>query len=190
MMSIDSGSDVSSEHTKALHIDKPQHNLTAKGSPEPFKPRTLYNLFRTDCQRTKILSKYYLTNKSHKDFAYEIEYIVCGDFETKTLYLSIFLPKSNLTFAACKYLSTGYKGMLDEKLKKLMEAIVHQKPGEAAETWAELKFSGRIYIYHETRMLPKKVELLMKDYKEKGLSPQFRGRDYEIMKNSPLYEQQ
>ena len=62
-------------------------------------------------------------------------------------------------------------------------------PGETAETWDELSFSGRIYVYHETRLLPARLKTLKEEYEKLDLSPKFRGWEYLIMRNSPLYPQ-
>ena len=70
----------------------------------------------------------------------------------------------------------------------LMEGMKDSRPGVIGESYAELVFTGRIYIYHETYLLPNKINSLLEDYKKNGLSPQFRGRDYHIMKNSPIYK--
>jgi hypothetical protein len=113
---------------------------------------------------------------------------VCGDFETKSLYFSFFLPKSDHTFIACKKLPNAYKDIIGGNIRSLMQGMIHQAPGEKAESWDELKPSGRVYVYHETKMLPDKINELTEEYKKDGLSPLFRGHDYEIMRNSPLYD--
>lgn len=174
----------SSETSNIFTTDQPQPPPKPTEPADMAKVTTLYDMFRADCSKTHMFGKRYL---AHETGPYEIEYIVCCDFETKTTYLSLFLPKSDLTFAACKFLSKGYKEILDQELKILMHGMVYQPPGERDERYDELKFSGRIYIYHETYLLPERIDVLVKEYGKKGLSPQFRGRDYEIIRNSPLY---
>jgi hypothetical protein len=166
------------------------NNIQKLVTPDAPKISTLYDLFKSDCKKTHMLGTYTLngTNDAGKMLSYEIKYNICGDFETKTLYISFFLPKAEHTFLACKYMPTAYKDILGGNIRKLMQGIVHRAPGEKAETRDELKPSGRLYVYHETRMLPDQIDELTKEYKKEGLSPQFRGRDYEIMRNSPLYD--
>lgn len=151
------------------------------------KTKTLRELFLTDFNKTHMLAEYHLM--SNKKVAYTVEYIIWGDFDTKTLFYSIFFPKSDYTFDACRFLIPKYKELLSGNIRSLMKGIIHQAPGSKAESWDELSFSGRIYIYHETRLLPDRIQTLMEEYRKADLHPQFRGRDYLIMKNSPLYEE-
>ncbi len=150
------------------------------------KTKTLHDLFLEDFDKTKMLGEYHLTKKDK--VVYTVEYIIWCDFDSKTKYLSVFLPKSDYTFNACQFLLTKYYDILDGNIRSLMEGMVVQFPGERSEAFDELKFSGRIYIYHETYLLPDQIDPLMKEYKNKNLSPLFRGRDYLIMRNSPLYK--
>jgi hypothetical protein len=159
--------------------------------PKGSKPKTLHELFKSDCPQTKMFSSYVMTgNTNGKPTAYTIEYSLCGDFKTKTYYISFFLPRSDVhTLAACKFLPAVFKRITDsEQIKTLMQGIVHQAPGEHPETWAQLTRSTRLYVYHETQMLRTDIDLLVADYQKEGLAPQFRGRDYEILRNSPLYD--
>jgi hypothetical protein len=154
-------------------------------TPGPPKIKTLHDLFVSDCSHTQMLSTYTLLAANG---SYEIEYSVCGDFQTKSLYFSFFLPKSDYTLPACRYLPNAYKDILDGKIKLLMRGMIHQAPGERPENWNELKASGRIFVYSETNLLQSEIEALTKEYEKNELSPQFRSRDYEIMRNSPLYD--
>jgi len=154
---------------------------------ETLKIKTIHDLFVSDCSHTQMLGTYTFTPVG---VVYPIEYSVCGDFQTKSLYLSFFLPKSDYTLPACKYLPSAYAQILNGKIKLLMQGMTHQAPGEKGETWADLRPSGRVFVYHETLLLPADIEDLALEYKKAELSPQFRGRDYEIMKNSPLYDGQ
>lgn len=152
------------------------------------KIRTLHELFLGDFKKTRLLGEYHLNTKQ-KDI-YTIEYIIWCDFDTKTKYLSIFLPKSDkYTFDACQFLIPRYQEIINGNIKSLMKGMIYHAPGEKEESYDELKFSGRLYIYHETRLLSSQIDSLTEDYKKHGLSPQFRGRDYLIMKNSPIYDE-
>lgn len=163
-----------------------ESQTTQPTSSEEIKTKTLHDLFLDDFDKTRMLGEYHL--KSKGKVVYTVEYIILCDFDSKTKYLSVFLPKSDYTFNACQFLLTKYDDILDGNIRSLMEGMVVQFPGESSETFDELKFSGRIYIYHETYLLPARIDSLMKEYQNKNLSPQFRGRDYLIMRNSPLYK--
>jgi hypothetical protein len=169
----------------------PQQDVEQKDAPKVEQPKpaikTLHDLFLSDCPHTQMFSTYILTATNG---TYEIEYSVCGDFQSKSLYLTFFLPKSDSTLPACRYLPTAYRDILGGKIKLLMRGMIHQAPGERPENWEELKASGRIFVYSETNLLQSDIESLTKEYEKEGLSPQFRSRDYEILRNSPLYDGQ
>jgi len=166
----------------------PRENATIQTpKKEAIKTKTLYDLFTTDFNKTHMLSDYHLT-KNDK-VVYSVKYIIWGDFDSKTMFFSIFLPKSDYTFKACRFLIPRYREILSGNIRSLMKGIINQAPGSRAESWDELSFSGRIYLYHETHLLPDRIDTLMEEYKKEGLSPQFRSREYLLMKNSPLYEQ-
>jgi hypothetical protein len=169
-----------------LFCRSPQKAATQPISPEQIRTKTLHDLFLADFDKTKMLGEYHLTNKDK--VVYTVEYIILCDFDSKTKYLSIYLPKSDYTFTACQFLLTKYDDILDGNIRSLMEGMAVQFPGESPETFDELKFSGRIYLYHETYLLPDRIDSLKKEYENKKLFPQFRGRDYLIMRNSPLYK--
>lgn len=178
------------EGRRLLHLDKPQpeqQSLRPSAAPTIL---SLHDLFAADCSKTHILSNYTLQGNTAngQEATYSIEYIVCGDFETKSLYISFFLPRSDATLLACRYLPNVYDQILSGNLKSLLPGVIHKLPGEQSETWAELKPSGRVYVYHETPLLDSELTELTEQYKQRGLSPQFRSKEYEILRNSPLYK--
>lgn len=153
-------------------------------SPET---KSLRDLFLTDFENTSMRGTYHLTSNSKT--VYTVEYIIWCDFDSKTKYLSLFLPDSDYTYNASLYLINQYEDILDGNIRKLMEGMIRQAPGEKPESFHELAFSGRIYMYHERYLLPDRIQTLTEKYKMANLSPMFRGRDYLIMKNSPLYDE-
>ncbi len=154
---------------------------------EPEKLKTLHDLFLTDFEKTSAHGNYYLTKDGN--VTYTVDYIIWLDMDSKTKYLSIFFLASDLlTLQACEFLIPKYDEIVNGNIQSLLKGMKSTIPGAQIETFDELIFSGRIYIYHETYLLPRRVEALTAKYKEHSLSPQFRGRDYLIMKNSPIYE--
>lgn len=166
---------------------EPARTLTPKPQNLSYESKTLHDLFLSDFNETSMRGEYNLTKNN--EVVYTVQYIIWCDFDTKTKYLSVFFPKSDYTFSACMFLAKEYNDILYGNIMSLMKRMIHQAPAEHAETYDELLFSGRIYVYHETYLLPSRVDSLREEYKKQNLSPQFRGRDYLIMKNSPLYEQ-
>ena len=57
-------------------------------------------------------------------------------------------------------------------------------PGLQPVNKSDLKFSGRIFIYHEYPLLEAKKREIFDLYKARGLSVQFRGTDYLWSKKS------
>jgi hypothetical protein len=58
--------------------------------------------------------------------------------------------------------------------------MVKQKtPGDSGTIdTADTKFSGRVYVYHETYLSPEDTVALTQLYKDAGLSAIFRSTDY------------
>ena len=153
------------------------------------KTKTLYELYLSDFSGSHGFSEYKFRNKN-KEVLYKAEYTIWADWDSKSSFYSVFFPKSDYTFKACKFLIPKYRKILkDPALRILLKAFKNAPPGYKPESWDELTFSGRVYIYHETYLLPDRIKTLTEEYEKEGLSPQFRGRDYLIMKNSPLYDQ-
>jgi hypothetical protein len=72
-------------------------------------------------------------------------------------------------------LAENYKSALKLKDKTMVEMSA---PGIQPVNSAELKFSGRIFIYHEYPILEAQKRELFALYEKHGLSPQFRGSEY------------
>jgi len=149
--------------------------------------KTLYDLYLADCKPPEGFQLHgtrMLTD--HDKPAYEVKYFICADLISRSKYIHFFLPESDYTFSACKFLPAVYRDIM-EKDSGMFSSIKQQRPSEREESAADLKDSGRVFVYHESYLLPSRVDELTEEYIKVGLSPQFRGRDYQIMRNSPLY---
>jgi hypothetical protein len=150
--------------------------------------KTLHDLYMADCKPAEgfqLRGTRMLTENDKP--AYEVEYFICADLISRSKYIHFFLPDSDYTFSACKFLPSVYRDIM-EKDSGMLPSIYQQRPGEREESAADLKDSGRVFVYHESYLLPSRIDELTQEYKKVGLSPQFRGRDYLILRNSPLYE--
>lgn len=165
---------------------------TPTASPPP-QIKTLYSLFEGNCKGTHALSTYTLISPGNS-VAYEIRYGICADFTTRSFYLNFFLPKSDYTLPASQRLPVVYKELVKDILsgdmKNLFEGMIYHPPGEKEQKYSELAPSTVVYIYHETHLLESQVNELIAQYNKEHLYPYFRGPDYLIMRNSPLYESQ
>ena len=137
----------------------------AKKTIQHTKIINLHKLFLSDFDSTKPPSNFYLTiaKGTAKSMYQTVDYILWPDFTTKTISLSIYLAKSDYTFIAFRLLIPKYSEIVQENLSS-----------------DGLTFSGQVYIYHETDLSPEQVDLLINEYKNHGLFPQFRGNDYLI----------
>jgi hypothetical protein len=175
----------------ASFVDKKQDKHISQGGNPQISTRTLHDLFLTDFTRTHIIGEYYF-NTNQEGPVYRVEYILWSDFDTKTIFYSVFLPTADYAFdytsKAAISLIQEYREILHNQLRSLMQGLKYHAPGSKVESWDELTFSGRVYIYHEAYLSPEQIDSLVEEYKKQGLSPQFRGRDYLIMKNSPLFK--
>ena len=92
------------------------------------------------------------------------------------------IPDSPYSFDIISGFSTGYKTVLEKK-----DVIVEGGlPGEKTHN-KDLRFAGRIYIYHETPLLEVQKEQLKKQYKKHKLSLILRGVEYAFDRNYKNY---
>jgi len=96
------------------------------------------------------------------------------DFEAQSKFIGFYIPSTPKTFDILLHLPETYKN-LSSKDKVMVEAGA---PGLQPVNINELKFSGRIFIYHEYPILEAQKRELYTLYEKHSLSPQFRGTDY------------
>ncbi len=99
------------------------------------------------------------------------EYFV---FEAQSKFIGFYIPSSPKTLELLKRLPEIYQD-LSSKGKLMVEISV---PGMRPVNVSELKFSGRVFIYHEDLVLEVQKRELYTLYEKHGLSPQFRGSEY------------
>ena len=147
---------------------------------------SLYDFFMNDFNLTHMLSNYdfYIKGK----VVYSATYIIWGDFYSKALFFSVYMPESDYTFNACKFLIPKYSEILSGPIRKLMKGIKNTPPGFKEESWDQLTFSRRVYIYHATPLLQDRIKTLTEEYEKARLSPQFRGPDYRLIKIGQMYD--
>ena len=97
------------------------------------------------------------------------------DFETQTEFVGFYIPSVPETFDICTHLAENYKTALELTKKVMVES---SSIGLQPVNTSELKFSGRVFIYHEYPLLEAQKRELFTLYKKHDLSPQFRGTTY------------
>jgi|GEM_PF-1092433 len=172
---------IENEPTTEVASAQPSSSPTVESSPEA--PKTLYDLFLEDFPhqlKLRRTSDIIIEGKP----VYQIEYRLVLDFDSKTKFLSVYLPSSSYMRAACEYLPRAYRALLDTRPSGIAEMEAHW-PGERATELKDLRFSGRIYVYHEDALLASELETLTALYKSKGLDVRFRGDTYTYVRNHP-----
>jgi hypothetical protein len=120
----------------------------------------------------------------------EVDYMVCMDFESRAVYLNIFIPWPGSIEAPIeavplsRMFAAEYKGLLATLLK--LQTIVRRSPGAPIERSSDLVFTGVIGIYHEADFLMEEPEKISAEFKKHGARVRFFGPDYAILQNSPL----
>jgi hypothetical protein len=164
---------------KKTEVKSPESVLRSK--PEPQKKssntrnkKTLLDLFNNDFN-------YLLRSSSDINWAKPgndkviIKSQVYLDFQSQTMFLGFYIPYSPQTYEICAAL-TDYYGTVIEDQKKL--EVKTWAPGTQPVDSSELRFSGRIFLYHEYFLREEQKRELFSLYKSKGVSLQFRDLEY------------
>lgn len=142
-------------------------------TPKKQEELTLLYLFENDFN--KLLrsgqTAYFLGSNGKKiDFKTK-EYF---DFEAQSKFIGFYIPSAPETFEVLVGLPEVYT-QFSSAGKMMVESGA---PGLQPVNTDELKFSGRIFIYHEYPILESQKRELYTLYEKHGLAPQFRGSDY------------
>lgn len=97
------------------------------------------------------------------------------DFESQTKFVGFYIPSVPDTFDICTHLAERYKTALELTKSVMVEASAI---GLQPVNTSELKFSGRVFIYHEYPLLEAQKRELFTLYATHDLSPQFRDAGY------------
>lgn len=102
------------------------------------------------------------------------------DFETHSKFVGFYIPSTPITFDICVHLSDFYKTALERGDGNLVE---WSQPGLQPVTNRELKFSGRVFIYHQYPLLAAEKRKLHSLYESRKLSLKLRGHEYVFKKS-------
>lgn len=101
------------------------------------------------------------------------------DFVANAKYLSVYLPADASTEGVC--------AALVEQATELAEMgsgveVLMALPGELAMARSELRFAGRLFLYHEGTLPDGAVERLRSYGREHGVAMQFRGPAFAVQR--------
>ena len=119
-------------------------------------------------------------SKDKEPINFEVQ--IYADFDAQSIFLGFYIPQSPHTYTLCEYLSKDYKNILAGLQTKQFE-MESLSPGDRPVELKDLKFSGRIFVYHEYPLFASQIDQLIALYKSNNLSPQFRGVDYVLSRN-------
>jgi hypothetical protein len=160
-----------SEGAKSSKADVAKPDLAGKDDEI-----TLQSLFKSDFNDRLLTSGREEAFQSvHDGTEVKIKSKVYYDFEAQTKFISFYIPSDPNTFEICKSLVEYYKEIFERE-----EGVAVETKGPHLQpvSKSELKFSGRIFVYHEYPLFEQKKRELFDLYKNHGLSIQFRGAEY------------
>jgi hypothetical protein len=151
---------------------------------KPLTVKTLYQFFLEDCKGSSTRSTGVLGRGTDREF--QAVWTVCRDLDTRSAYMSVFIPQGNpepaiLAFAA------EFQKIIDNENRSGLNARVHIRPGDGSETGKDVVFTGLVIIYYTRHLFDHQIESLTKEFEKRGAHPRFHGPDYEVTRNSPLY---
>jgi hypothetical protein len=96
-------------------------------------------------------------------------------------FLACYFPASTHAVRAIQIVSDEYQKLVDHW--KGFGFTSHPE-GQRPVDLEKARFSGRVFIYHETKLSQSDIDQLSVLYRERGLEPVFRGPDYLIAKGT------
>jgi hypothetical protein len=152
-------------------------------TPPPLKgteiPPTLADLFKKDFSHTMKATDE-LQLKRHMDgVTVHVKRQVYLDFDAKTELVGFYVPSqgqfSDETFKICTILLGTVQPAIEDLMKRIEVRSSYKDEGT---TIKDLRFSGRVFLYHEDFLsITQKAELINR-YKAQNYDLQFRGLDY------------
>jgi hypothetical protein len=156
----------------------------------PLTVRSVYQLFLEGCGKAGGAHDTHQLKSGPKHNGMEVDYMVCMDFESRAVYLNIFIPWPGgievpvEAVSLSRMFAAEYKGLLATLLK--LQTIVRRSPGAPIERSSDLVFTGVIGIYHEADFLMEEPEKITAEFKKHGARVRFFGPDYARLQSTPL----
>src|SRR2546429_4359159 len=110
-------------------------------------------------------------NQGGSATAFEVRGRVHYDFDSGTKYVSYFIPTGPEAYSLCEGVAMNPQWLFDS-VKGV--AVRAGYPGERTHDAADLKFSGRVFLYTEDLFSAEQVGKLEQRTKEQGLDVVFR----------------
>ena len=148
------------------------------------KFQTLYEYFKTDfsnylaANRKVGIRIFANVSKPEGKQDYELEFRLHCDFESLTKFISTYLPSSTFPNGSpiCKVVAEQIYEISNLLSKGVI--VAGSRYDDRMTEIDDLKFTGRVYIYHDTYLSDNDKDELRLFYKQKNLDPRFRGSNY------------
>jgi hypothetical protein len=143
-------------------------------------PLTLKTIFDTDFDLVmSIDDDFTLTiQQIHQPFTFRLRAFF--DFLSNSIFVAIYVPSMPNSYMA----ASALVGIIPTLLKTLEQRywVGLKIPGDSAETWSNnMKFSGRVFLYHEDDFSLTQLANLETRFNSIGESVEFRGQDYRVL---------
>jgi len=123
------------------------------------------------------LSTYLYTRDAQRLGPYDFGVGMYGSFDSKSLFMSLYVPGSDRSYDLISWFADGYHTYLDDARKNIHVWTTPQ--GDHSQPISDnLIFTNRIYIYYENIFPDDQVNEQANHYRSKGLEPIFRGFGY------------
>jgi len=173
----------------ALHTTEVPKPEQPKAPPEE-KVKNLQDYFKEDFNeryggvgQDHVITLHDTRTKS--DVTATVGYRLIPDYDAHVFFLDFYVPPTPNAYDFCEYLLSDIPGAIPVLQTKLVKNIERQVAGERGVELKDLKFSGRVFIYHESPLLTSDQDSLRAIYKKKKMELQMRGPDYLFYRNNP-----
>jgi hypothetical protein len=148
------------------------------------KFQTLHEYFKTDfsnylaANRKVGIRIFPDVSKPEEKQNYELEFRLHCDFESLTKFISAYFPSSTFPNASpiCKVVAEQINEISNLLSKGVI--VAGSRYDDRMTEIDDLKFTGRVYIYHDTYLSDDEKDELRLFYKQKNLDPRFQGSNY------------
>lgn len=98
-------------------------------------------------------------------------------FTSGAKFLGFYIPSSARVLEACAVLA-NHAVELGDSLSNSGLALTCKKPGENPQTLSDLRYSGKVYLYHEDALTHKQMADVEEVFRHKQLTVILRGPDF------------
>jgi len=158
---------------RTVNRPAPAAQVAAVSTPSS-APVTLESLFKSDFPNLMKITKTAEPTTFENGDSVVVTSQEYADFAARSSFLGHYIPATPLTFRVCVRLANSSYILLDS----INKGMGIQTFDASGTTLKDLKFSGRVFIYHEWPLTLRQKSTLVDYYASKHLAVEFRGIDY------------